>query len=505
MTQASEDIVLIDLSSILHPIWHQCSAEPNPNATRDRTIARVRALAAGQSHVAICIDSPKSFRKAIDPTYKAQRERNEPLQHQMRLTIETLRGDGFPMWGADGYEADDVIASGVMAALNTKNGRRPRRVLIVSGDKDLFQLLQNGDEDTPAIVMKWVPTGAIVEAPMVKANPKYGVTPGQMCDWLTMVGDASDNVKGIPGVGEKTAAAFLNEFGSLEAIYAAIDAGATPKLTALQRTKFQEFRTQWPVTRSLIQLRTDVAILFDEVFKVRAPQNDIEMFGDWTTLGGDAVNTETGEVKEPAQERDTASAPPAGSVVAVNGTTKPEAALVVRQPEVLPPAEYARQLEPRSLGDAYKLATSMHQARLFSAYGNADAVLSTILAGREFGMPAMASLRAFHVIDGKPTLAADTIRALVLQSGAAEYFRCTERTPTRATFATKRKGEPNEIALSYTLEEGRVAFNGDEKKFASSGWGRNSADMCVARAGAKLARLVYPDVLHSVYAREEFD
>ena len=72
----SADILLIDLSSILHPLWHLSTNDPNPDATSIKTVARVRALASGQPHVAICIDSPKSFRRELDPTYKAQRERD---------------------------------------------------------------------------------------------------------------------------------------------------------------------------------------------------------------------------------------------------------------------------------------------------------------------------------------------------------------------------------------------------------------------------------------------
>ena len=73
-----------------------------------------------------------------------------------------------------------------------------------------------------------------------------------------------------------------------------------------------------------------------------------------------------------------------------------------------------------------------------------------------------------------------------------------------ATFVTKRKGD-KEIALTFTVAEGRTAFSGDEKAWSKSGWGRNPADMCVARASSKLARLVYPDVVHGFYAPEEFD
>jgi hypothetical protein len=124
----------------------------------------------------------------------------------------------------------------------------------------------------------------------------------------------------------------------------------------------------------------------------------------------------------------------------------------------------------------------------------------------------MASLRAFHIIEGKPSLSAGAMHALVLTSGKAEYFECAERTPERATFVTKRKGgSGREMSLSFTIEDGRQAWNGkrdadgtpDARAWAASGWGKHPADMLVARALVKLARLVYPDITHGLYSPEE--
>ena len=161
--------------------------------------------------------------------------------------------------------------------------------------------------------------------------------------------------------------------------------------------------------------------------------------------------------------------------------------------------DYERQLEPQSMNQAVQLAGLLFKARLFGAYGTPEAVLSTVLSGRELGLSAMASLRAFHIVEGRPTLAADALRALVIKSGKAKSFRCTERTPTAATFVTQREGdEPME--LRYTIEEAHAA--GLVKN--GSGWTKNPADMLVARASSKLARLVYPDVVAGLYAPEEF-
>lgn len=177
-------------------------------------------------------------------------------------------------------------------------------------------------------------------------------------------------------------------------------------------------------------------------------------------------------------------------------------AMVVREPDVLAPApeDWNKQLEPRSIREAQTLATSMFTARLFNGYGSKEAVLSTVLAGRELGMPAIASLRGFHIVDGKHCLAADAIRALVMRSGQAKFFRCTERTPERATFEAQRGDDPP-LSLTFTIQEAQQA--GVIKK--GSGWEKFPADMLVARASSKLARLMFPDVVFGLYSPEEFE
>ena len=94
------NLLLIDLSSLAYPIWHQ-SGNDEPNATSTKTLARIRALASGQPHVAICLDSPPYFRTAIAPDYKAKRdkENNAAVSHQLAVAADTLRA-----------LADDIIA-----------------------------------------------------------------------------------------------------------------------------------------------------------------------------------------------------------------------------------------------------------------------------------------------------------------------------------------------------------------------------------------------------------
>jgi hypothetical protein len=327
-----------------------------------------------------------------------------------------------------------------------------------------------------------------------------------MGDYLALVGDTSDNIKGAKDIGKKTAEKLLTLWGGLGALYAAIDLGDA-RLTPGVAASLAEFRSRKDVVRSLIALRTDVPIPFEEIAAERTPKNQA-MFGMEAAVSrhdeqdsGDVMNTT--EVVEQAP-------PPAAPTPEPNGNRKQAApveppastAVAVRQPDVLAaaPAEWEKQLEPRSITEAQVLARHMYDSRLFAGYGTPAAVLSTVLAGRELGLPAMASLRGIHIVEGRHMLSSDLLRALVIRSGLAKTFRCTERTAERATFITQRGDEPP-MELSYTIAEAAGAGLVKPK----SGWEKNPADMLVARASAKLARLVYPDLVHGLYTEAEFD
>lgn len=470
--------------------------DPNPDAASTKTVARIRGLAARHPHAAICIDSGRSFRAEVDPTYKANRpEREETLKHQIALAIETLRADGFPIWGVKGFEADDVIATAAVQAV-----ARSLQVVVASADKDLLQLVAEG------VTVRNSGTGILYDAPAVAA--KFGVQPEQIRDFLMLVGDASDNVRGAKGIGAKKAADLLGAFGSIQGIYAAINAGKAGRapLTPSVVTSLVEFYPRTETVQELVSLRYDVPLPFEEVLADRVPQ-DAEAFSLEEPLmedeeGGDVVDAETspGPGGKPP-EAPPAAEPPAGvttkgNPIAHSGPTEAgnghEMALVA-------PVRYELQLDPRSLREAQALATSMHASRMFSSYGSPAAVLSTIMVGRELGMPAMASLRSIHNIEGRHALSAALMVALVLKSGFAEYFEPVEFDQNKATFLTKRKGARKEVQLTHTIEMAVVA--GLVKK--DSNWMKVPVDMLVSRAQSRLARMIYPDLLAGMYTPEE--
>jgi 5'-3' exonuclease len=499
---AAIEVALIDLSSIAYPIWHVSGSEPDQDFCSRQIVARVRALTRTYPHAAICCDSGRSFRNDLSPAYKANRPPAEAsLKHQIRLAEEQLAADGFPVWKVKGYEADDLIASGARLAVEAGAS-----VLVVSGDKDLMQLV-SGDVRvlSPA-------SNTTYDAEAVRV--KFGVRPEQIRDYLTLVGDAADNVKGAAGIGPKRAADLLSKWGTLEGVYEALDQHGT-QFTPAIATALRNFQAELVTVRALITLDHAVEIPFGEVMAPRVPKagpqlEDIDMSESVNTVTGEIVETAAPEpvTPEPAAAPEPVEAPkaeapqPATSKPANgNGAPKDPIEALAADRGALVPASYEKQLEPQTLGQAAQLAKAMFLSNLFGAgYGNQHAVLSTILAGRELGLQAMASLRAFHIVEGKHQLSADFIRALVLKSGLVEYFRCTERTAERATFTIKRKGDP-EMSLTYTIAEAQAA--GLVK--AKSGWEKNPADMLTARASSKLARLVCPEVVFGLYAPEEFE
>ena len=250
----STPVLLVDLSSIGHPIWHVSQQEPDPDYTSQRTAAAVRKLAADHPHTAICCDAPGSFRKELDATYKANRPPAEAaLHHQIDLAREALEADGFPVWKVDGFEGDDLIATATNQLMETVTPEleQVHRVLIASADKDLLALVSDRVEVHSTRTGNRIGPAGVIE--------KLGVSPCQVVDYLTLVGDASDNIKGAKGIGPKTAVAILTIFGNLDGCYRAVDDG-TAGLSPSQRGSLEELRPRLDAVRALVTMRTDVPL-----------------------------------------------------------------------------------------------------------------------------------------------------------------------------------------------------------------------------------------------------
>jgi 5'-3' exonuclease len=164
------------------------------------------------------------WRVDLIPSYKAHRvvaerpgpkpdieEVPDPLERQVPIILEVLEAFGLCVVGADGYEADDVIGTLATGA--------PMPVDVVTGDRDLFQLVDDKAGVRILYIAKGVGNHERVTDEVVVG--KYSVLPSQYADFATMRGDASDGLPGVPGIGEKTAASLLLKFGDLRGILAA--------------------------------------------------------------------------------------------------------------------------------------------------------------------------------------------------------------------------------------------------------------------------------------------
>lgn len=155
---------------------------------------------------------------------------------------------------------------------------------------------------------------------------------------------------------------------------------------------------------------------------------------------------------------------------------------------------------PKSIDEVTSLAEVLAKSTLLpdALKNKVPDVVVSILAGQELGLSPMAAIRGVHVVQGKPVLSADTMVALVLASGLAEYFSCVEETETRVTYETKRKGSPHVARGTWTAEDTkRAGLN------TKDNWRLHTRAMMKARAKAALARDVFPDVLAGCYDESE--
>ncbi len=184
-----------------------------------------------------------TFRNEIYPAYKANREAPpEDLTKQLPVAIKWIEKMGFSNLSKEGFEADDIITT------VTKFAREQNlKVTIVSHDKDLYQLI----DDKQVVMYDAVNRKEVDEEACVA---KFGVRPEDFVDFQALVGDSSDNVPGVKGIGVKGAAKLINKYHTLEAIYADIENAGTPRIQKL----LLEGKESAFLSRELVRMRDDV-------------------------------------------------------------------------------------------------------------------------------------------------------------------------------------------------------------------------------------------------------
>jgi 5'-3' exonuclease len=459
-------VLLIDLSSIFWQNWH-ATKDQEVSRAFELTIDKIYRYTDKYDHVGICLDSPPYKRKQIDPNYKAQRDAPSPgAVAQLERVKDRISKDGYPLFASPGAEADDVIASIVANTSETTD--------ILTGDKDLCQKISR---TVRAISTQ---TGDIIDEDGVKA--KFGVSPDKMVDFLAICGDKADNVPGVRGIGPKGAVQLIEQFGGVEELYRHIDA-ETDELKALKPAIIEKLARGFADLKksyALVKLDTGLSLPIESLFEPRVPEVLTEEESGFEGHSGAsesdiAIDCSTGVPKSVGD-----------SVIKVQGSD-----------------DYSKRLEPQDIKEAWKLAVSLQNSRLYEKFGSSEAILAAILRGRELGFGAISSLEAMNSVMGNGlTWTVDAIAGLVMKSGKAEYLKPVELSSTIATYKTHRKDDPDPepIVMSYTLQDAE-AMGLLGKKF----WKTMRPTMLRRRALSQICREVYPDVVGGLFSKEELE
>ncbi len=239
-------------------------------------------------HVVVVFDAGKrSFRNDLYEAYKANREEAPAeLVPQFPLVREAARAFDLPVVEVAGLEADDLIASYARAARGAGE-----EVVVVSSDKDLMQLVGDGVSMWDPLKQKPIDRDAVIE--------RMGVPPEKVRDLLALTGDTSDNVPGVPGIGPKTAAQLLDEFGSLEGLLGSLDRIKQPKRREALEANAEKARLSW----RLVGLKDDAPLPVPLEAARRRPLDPRKLLAFCQENGFRSLVGRIGELTRAASER----------------------------------------------------------------------------------------------------------------------------------------------------------------------------------------------------------
>ena len=301
-----QTLVLVDGSSYLFRAYHALPLLTNSKGEYTNAILGVTNMLKKlvdtypDAYLGVIFDAPgKTFRNDMYPEYKANRSAMpEELREQIKPLHELIKAMGLPIVMESGVEADDVI--GTLAQQAEAAGLK---VIISTGDKDIAQLVTDKISLINTMNNQWLDRDGVKE--------KFGVPPERIIDYLALMGDTSDNIPGVPKVGPKTAAKWLNEFGSLDEIIARAD-----EIKGKVGESLRDHLDAIPLSKELVTIRCDVPLdkaptdlvrLEADADALRSMVSHFE-FNTWLKqLGaGAAVTT----VKSAPQETDDEPLPP---------------------------------------------------------------------------------------------------------------------------------------------------------------------------------------------------
>ena len=313
MTQHTQDtLYLLDSYGLIYRSYFAFISHPLTNKAGEnvsalygffRSLAMILKTYRPQYFLAAFDSRTPTFRHEWYPEYKATRDKTpEDLHAQIPHIEKILTTLGITCLRKDGFEADDIIAT-----LACRAAREGRRCVIISGDKDLAQLV--GDFVS---VLKPDKSEALAHCGIEEVKEHWGVAPAQMLDYLSLIGDTSDNIPGVKGIGPKTAVKLLQDYGTLDAVYEHIDSIAGTVQKKLAAGKESAY-----FSKKLITLAADIPI----EGSIEDYRCDALHYTEAAALLKEYELPRLGELyTKAAEEADTAGAAAAPSTVATGGS-----------------------------------------------------------------------------------------------------------------------------------------------------------------------------------------
>lgn len=532
---APESIALVDLAYLFKKRWHTIT-DGVPLSAAKATLRDLEHLKQGVEHVIICRDAPPyTHRLAISPDYKATRPVLEPEERAQRAWLyKEIQRLGFNVGWCEGYEADDVIAT-----LAKKYSEWCEDVRVVSVDKDAAQCLSER-------VKQYIPpvgTNDWVVRDVDGVVAKWGVTPDRMPFYQGLVGDSSDNIPGVTGIGPKRAAELVNKYLTVEKLAEGMATtaqlqGSKPSATV------KSLADGWDslvMSIKLATLDTNVPIDADALLVAREPEPEQEKANSMDeapaekakdpaleeasrhyqdmlkrTSANDQASKEDLLEREYDRERqqngenDTVSNTPgdkaAEPVAARASMVVPRTAMVKTQVE-LSHTKYGlvtSELQPMDLTSAYQMSSWLLKGGLYSQYKSEAQIFTVMVRAKEMGLGITTALANHHIVDGKPVASADLIRALAERDSNFEYLMPTKMSSTSVTWVGKHKRQPQPVEFTYTIEDARQAGLCRSANYGKPGnWEKRPQDMLMKTAGSKLARILWPGATMGCYCPEE--
>ena len=533
MTQAAaqvarpRSVALIDISYIFKKYYHSVNTGER-NAAAKATLLAVERMKDGVDHVIICRDAaPYSHRLALFPEYKANRPKPEPEEvAQKKWLWAELARLGLNVAWAQGYEADDVIAT-----LAFQYSAWCQDVRIVGTDKDAAQCLNEwvtqyippvGDKDWEVRDVR-------------AATEKFGVPPELMVLFQGLMGDAGDNIPGVKGIGKVKAAELANKYKSVPVLAAGMaEAAQRGDKSAL----IASLAANWEnlvLSVKLATLDTNVPLDAEGLLVKREPLGlkevkktmDVNPRQDGVTEAAfeEAVKAyqdklpelqkaaKDAELLEKEYDRERQSDDEHDATSNDPGDKAGESVVVPRRSTALAnvpgytESKYGlvtKDLQPMDLESARTVSEWLCDGGMYPQFKTPQAVFSVIARGKELGIGMTTALAGHHFIDNKVVATADLIRALAERDPSFGYLYPKEMSATKVVWIGMRKGYPEPVTFTYTIEEARAAGLVKAGVYGKGGnWVTRPQDMLNKTAASKLARILWPAATMGMYCPEE--